>query len=76
MEIGSIGIVAAVIFFVVFIALASIVFSMIRRTVKLAFRLAIVSVLLLIAVTGAVSLWWFTGAETPSTQRQSNSRQK
>jgi nitric oxide reductase large subunit len=41
--------------------LAMVVLSFVRRTVKLAFRLAIVGVLLLIGVIGAASLWWFAG---------------
>ncbi len=55
------GIVAAVIFFVVFVGVAMFVFSMIRRTVKLAFRLMIIGVLLLVAVAGAAGLWWGFG---------------
>ena len=75
MEIGAFGIIAAVVFFVLMVGTAMLVFSMIRRTVKLAFRLAIVGLLLLIAVVGAVSLWWFSGAQTPSKTRTTNSRQ-
>lgn len=62
METGSIGLIAAVIFLIVFVALAMIVLSFVKRTVKLAFRIAIVGVLLLIGVVGAASLWWFTGS--------------
>jgi 4-amino-4-deoxy-L-arabinose transferase-like glycosyltransferase len=69
MEAGSIGIIAAVIFFIVFVALAMIVLGMIRRTMKLAFRLAIVGVLLVVAVVGAISLWWFAGASKPNQNR-------
>lgn len=58
----GIGLIAAVIFLIVFIGLAMIVFTMIRRTVKLALRLLIVGVLLLIAFAGATSLWWFSGS--------------
>lgn len=62
METGSIGLIAAVIFLIVFVALAMIVLSFVKRTVKLAFRIAIVGVLLLIGVIGAASLWWFAGS--------------
>jgi protein-S-isoprenylcysteine O-methyltransferase Ste14 len=75
MEIGAFGIVAAVVFFILMIGVAMVVFSMIRRTVKLAFRLLIVGLLLLIAVVGAASLWWFSGANTPSKTSPANSRQ-
>jgi hypothetical protein len=70
----GIGIVAAVIFFFVFVGVAMIVFSMIKRTVKLAFRLLIVAILLLIAVSGAFSLWWFSGAPQPDTTRPATVR--
>lgn len=59
MEAGTIGLVAAIIFFAVFVGAAMLVFTMVKRTVKLAFRLAIVAVLLLIAIAGGASLWWF-----------------
>ena len=68
------GIIAAVIFFIVFIGAAMLVFSMIKRTVKLAFRLLIVGVLLLIAVVGATSLWWFAGAPKPNTDKPATLR--
>ena len=65
----SVGIVAAVVFFIVFVGAAMVVFSMVKRTVKLAFRLAIVGLLLLIAVAGAFALWQFSGAEKPAANR-------
>jgi NhaP-type Na+/H+ or K+/H+ antiporter len=65
----TIGIVGAVIFFVVFVGAAMLIFSMIKRTVKIAARLVIVSVLLLIAVVGAFSLWWFSGSPRPNANR-------
>lgn len=74
MGIEGIGLVAAIVFLVVFIALAMIVLTMVRRTVKLAFRLLIVGVLLLIAFAGAASLWWFSGSgerERPAPVRRS-----
>lgn len=70
----SVGIVAAVIFFIVFIGAAMVVFSMIKRTVKLAFRLIIVGILLLIAAAGATSLWWFAGSPAPNTNRPATVR--
>jgi hypothetical protein len=69
MEAGSAGIIGAVIFFIVFVGIAMIVFSFIRRTVKFAFRLAIVGILLLIASIGSISLWWFSGSPKPVTNR-------
>lgn len=68
------GILAAVVFFVIFIGAAMLIFSLIKRTVKLALRLLIVGVLLLIAVAGATSLWWFAGAPKPKTEKPATLR--
>ena len=54
---GGIGIVAAAVFFFVFVAAAFIAFKMLKRTVKMAFRVAIVAVILAVAVAGSVALW-------------------
>ncbi|MEP6925960.1 MAG: hypothetical protein ABI954_15940 [Pyrinomonadaceae bacterium] len=70
----SIGIVAAVIVFIVFVGAAMLVFTMVKRTVKLAFRLLIVGILLLIAVAGAASVWWFAGSPAPNTNRPATIR--
>ncbi len=74
MEASSIGMIAAVIFFIVFVGLAMLVLTMIKRTVKMALRLAIVGVLLLIAVIGAASLYWFSGSPKPNTSRPATVR--
>ena len=66
---GSVAIVAAVIFLIIFIGAAIMVLSLVKRTVKLAFRLVIVGVLLLIGIAGATSLLWFAGAPAPNTNR-------
>lgn len=70
----GVGLIAAIIFFVVFIAAAFVVFSMVRRTVKLALRLLIIGVLLLVAFAGAVSLWWFSGSSGNTKERPANVR--
>ena len=54
----SIGIIAAVVFFLIFAGVAYIAFRLLKKTVKMAFRMAIVAVILLIAVAGSVSFWW------------------
>lgn len=68
---GGIGIFAAVAFFFVFAALAFIAFKMLRRSVKMAFRMAIVAVILTIAVAGSIALWAFNSrpAERPRPTR-------
>lgn len=68
---GGIGIVAAVVFFFVFLAAAFIAFKMLKRTVKMAFRVAIVAVILAVAVAGSVALWALGtgGSERPRPAR-------
>jgi hypothetical protein len=71
---GEIGAALAVGFFLVFAALAFIVFKMIKRTVKMAVRMAIVAVILLIAVVGGASLLYFNsgngGSKPPIQQKR------
>ncbi|MBC7797694.1 MAG: hypothetical protein H7Z37_12545 [Pyrinomonadaceae bacterium] len=68
------GLIAAIVFFAVFVGIAWIVFSLVKRTVKMAFRLALVGILLLIAFSGAIALWSFSGSETAPIKKQTNSR--
>lgn len=62
---GGIGIFAAAAFFLVFLAAAFIAFKLLKRTVKMAFRLVIVAVILAVAVAGSVALWAFGTAKSP-----------
>ena len=62
---GGIGIFAAVAFFLILAAVAFIAFKLLKKTVKMAFRMAIVAVILVIAVAGSVSFWWL-GSGKPS----------
>ncbi|MFN0277138.1 MAG: hypothetical protein ACKVRN_00910 [Pyrinomonadaceae bacterium] len=70
---SPVGIIAAVAFFLIFAAVAYIVFRLLKKTVKTAFRLMIVAVILLIAVAGSVSFWWLSSkpakAERPKSTR-------
>lgn len=63
----SFGIIAAVVFFLVFAGVAYIIFRLLKKTVKMAFRMAIVAVILAIAVAGSVSFWWL-GHSKPTTK--------
>jgi hypothetical protein len=56
---GSYGMIAGFIFFLVFVALAYIAFRLMRRSVKMAMRMVIVAIILGVAVVGAISLYWF-----------------
>ena len=65
----NVGIVAAVAFFLVFAGVAYIAFRLLRKTVKMAFRMAIVAVILVIAVAGSVSFWWLGNSKHASKTR-------
>ena len=60
-----IGAVVGAVFLLVFLAVAFVAFKALKKTVKMAFRMAIVGVILLIAVVGSVSLWYFSSDASP-----------
>jgi len=63
----------AVGFLLVFAAVAFIAFKLLKRTVKMAFRLVIVGVILLIAIAGSIALWAFgTGSSERPAARPAN----
>ena len=64
---------------VIFIILGTAFFSfvMLRKTVKMAIRLVIVGVILLIAIVGSVSFLWFSsGSGDTSKPRPNNTRSR
>jgi hypothetical protein len=67
LDIGSVGAIAIAAFLLIFVVIAYIAFRMIKKSVKMAFRLAIVAVILGVAIAGSVALWALgTGSsETP-----------
>jgi hypothetical protein len=54
---GLVGLGTAGFFFLVVAAAAFIAFKMLKKSVKMAFRVAIVTIILVIAVAGSVALW-------------------
>ncbi len=56
----TMGLITAVVFFLVLVAAAYVAFKALRKTVKMAIRMIIVLVILVIAVIGSVSLWYFS----------------
>lgn len=56
---GTIGIVAAATFLLVLLGVSFIAFKALKKTVKMAFRMAIVGVILLIGLAGSLALWYF-----------------
>jgi len=69
-------ILGAVVFFIVAALAAVVAFKILRRTVKMAFRMAIVSIILVIAVIGSLALWWFGSAKTPESPRPRSSQSR
>lgn len=63
--------IAAVGFFLAFVVVAYIAFRILRKTVKMALRVAIVGLILVIAIVGSISLWWFNSGN--SSRPKSNS---
>jgi len=51
--------IAAIVFVIFVILAAAITFFVLRKAVKMAFRALIVALILIIAIVGGVSLWWF-----------------
>jgi uncharacterized membrane protein len=70
---GMLGIAGGAAFLLAFLAAAYIAFKMLKRSVKMAFRLAIVAVILMIAVAGSVALWAL-GTAKPSRPVPQSSR--
>jgi glucan phosphoethanolaminetransferase (alkaline phosphatase superfamily) len=57
-----VGVGLAVVFFLIFAAIAAVAFFMIRRTVKMAIRMVIAALIFLIAVIGSIALWYGIGS--------------
>lgn len=62
---GTIGVIVGVSFLLVFLGVAFVAYKALKKTVKMAFRLAVVGVILAIAVAGSVTLWYFSSGGTP-----------
>lgn len=62
---GGLAIFGGIAFFLVLAAAAFVAFLVLRKTLKMAFRLAIVAVILIIAVVGCISFWWL-GSRRPT----------
>ena len=62
---SAIGAGVAAAFFLVLIGVAFIAFKALKKSAKIAYRLAVVSVILAIAFVGSLSLWYFSSGSTP-----------
>lgn len=66
--------IAALGFFVVLSLAAYIAFKALKKTLKMAVRLIVVGVILVIAVVGSVSLWWFSSDGVQKQKPPTNQR--
>lgn len=62
---SMIGIIVAGAFFLVLAGAAYIAFKALTKTVKMAVRMVIVGVILIVAVVGSISLWYYSTDATP-----------
>lgn len=72
---GGVAIIAAVAFLFVFLAAAFVVFKLLRKTVKMAFQVVIVAIIVAIAVSGSIFLVAVGTSKSPrATPRPTRSR--
>ena len=62
---GGIGVIAGVVFLLICLAAAYIAFRVLKKSVKMAFRLIIVGIIILIAIAGSASFWWLGTSKSP-----------
>jgi len=62
---GGLGVIAGVVFLLICLAAAYLAFRLLKKSVKMAFRLIIVGVIILIAIAGSVSFWWLGASSSP-----------
>lgn len=60
-----IGGVIGVAFFFLFLGVAFVAFKALKKTVKMALRMSIVAVILLIGIVGSIALWYLSSAKSP-----------
>ncbi len=75
---GGIGAFLGIAFFFIFAVIAFVAYKLLKKTVKMAVRMAVVIVILAIAFIGSIAFLWFgsgggggtpTGRPTPTTQK-------
>ena len=72
---GGVGVFAIAAFLLIVLVFAYIVFRLLKKSVKMAFRLAIVAVILGVAAAGSIALWALgTGSSEAPRPRPTRSR--
>ncbi len=69
---GGVGVFAVVALIFIGIAAAFFAFVMLRKTVKMAIRMIVVAVILLVAIVGSVSFLWFSSGDSPRPRPAAN----
>ena len=62
---GMIGAIFGVGFFLALAGIAFIAYKSLRKTVKWAVRIGIVVAILIIALAGSITLWWYSSSANP-----------
>jgi len=62
---GTTAVIGGLIFFLVFAVAAFIVFKLLKRSVKMALRMLMVGMILLIAIAGSVAIWYAGSGSNP-----------
>ena len=75
-ELGATGIAAVVGFFLILVAVAYIAFRLLKRTVRMAIRMAIVAVILLVALAGSIYIYWSRTSYNPRPRPPAQTRQR
>lgn len=73
---AGVGIFLAVAFLFVLLAVAFIAFKLLKKSVKMAFRLVIVAVILAIAIAGSFSFWWLGSSKATRPERPRSTQSK
>ena len=66
---GVVGLFAGVVFVIICIAAAVVAFFVLKRTFKMAVRITIVGIILVVAVVGLISFVWIGVANSPPRPR-------
>lgn len=66
---GTIGAIFGAGFFLLLAGAAFIAYKSLRKTVKWAVRIGIVIAILVIALAGSITLWWYSSSSTPPRPR-------
>jgi hypothetical protein len=71
---GTIGAIFGVGFFLLLAGAAFIAYKSLRKTMKWAFRITIVIGILVVALVGSITLWWYSSSSGTPKQRPPASR--